>query len=32
MFVALGIQREMIVRHIVICGQPRPTIFVHIIS
>ena len=31
MFVVLGIQREMLVRHIVICGLPGFTIFFHII-
>ena len=31
-FVALGIQRAMHMRHIVICSLPRATIFFHIIS
>ena len=31
-FVALGIQHEMLMRHIVICGLPRTTIIFHIIS
>jgi len=31
-FVALVIQYEMQVRHIVICGLPGSTIFFHIIS
>jgi len=31
-FVALGIQHAMRVRHIVICGMPRYTVFFHIIS
>jgi hypothetical protein len=31
-FVALGIQHAMRVRHIAICGIPGPTIFLHIIS
>jgi len=31
-FVALGIQCEMRIRHIVICGLLRSTIFLHIIS
>ena len=30
--VALGIQHEMRMRHIIICGLPGSTIFVHIIS
>ena len=32
MFVALGIQHEMRVRHIVICGLSDSTKFVHVIS
>ena len=31
-FVALGIQHAMHMRHIVICGLPRSTVFIHIIS
>ena len=31
-FVALGIQRVMLMRHIVICGLPSSTVFFHIIS
>jgi hypothetical protein len=31
-FVALGIQHAMRIRHIVICDLPRSTIFFHIIS
>ena len=31
-FVSLGTQREMCTRHIVFCGLPGFTIFVHIIS
>jgi hypothetical protein len=31
-FVALGTQREMRLRRIVICGLPGSTIFCHIIS
>jgi len=31
MFVALGIHHAMRMRHIVICGQPGCTIFLHII-
>ena len=31
-FVALGTQREMRMRHIVICGLSGPTILLHIIS
>jgi len=31
-FVALGIQRAMCMRHVVIRGLPRSTIFFHIIS
>jgi hypothetical protein len=30
-FVALGIQHAMHMRHIVICGLPHSTIFFHII-
>jgi len=30
--VAIGIQHAMHVRHIVICGLPRSTVFFHIIS
>jgi hypothetical protein len=29
-FVALGIQHEMRIRHIVICGLPLSTIFFHV--
>jgi hypothetical protein len=32
LFVALGIQHEMRMRHIVICGLSGSTIFSHIIS
>ena len=32
MFVPLGIQHAIRMRHIVICGLPRSTIFIHIIS
>jgi len=31
-FVALGVQHAMLIRHIVICGLPRSIIFFHIIS
>ena len=31
-FVALGIQHAMRMRHVAICGLPRSTIFSHIIS
>jgi hypothetical protein len=32
MFVALGIQRAMRMRHIVICGLPGFSVFFHIIA
>jgi hypothetical protein len=31
-FVAIGTQREIRVRHIVICGLPGSTIFFHVIN
>jgi hypothetical protein len=31
-FVALGIQHAMRIRHIVMCGLPRTALFFHIIS
>jgi len=31
-FVALGTQREMRMRHIVVCGVPDSTIFFHVVS